>query len=33
MKAYPIDDIKAPAYLFVGGNVLFMKENIKVQKV
>ena len=33
MKAYPIDDIKAPAYLFIGGEVLFMKENIKVQKV
>lgn len=32
MKQYPIEDIKAPAYLFVGGNVLFIKDNIKVQK-
>ena len=32
MKQYPIEDIKAPAYLFVGGSVLFIKDNIKVQK-
>ena len=32
MKQYPIEDIKAPAYLFIGGSVLFMKDNIKVQK-
>lgn len=32
MKTYPIEDIKAPAYLFVGGTVLFIKDNIKVQK-
>ena len=33
MNKYPIEDIKAPAYLFIGGEVLFMKDNIKVQKV
>ncbi|MBP3359069.1 MAG: hypothetical protein J6K91_09175 [Opitutales bacterium] len=33
MKAYPIEDIKAPAYLFIDGKVIFMKDNIKVQKV
>jgi len=33
MNKYPIEDIKAPAYLFIGNEVLFMKENIKVQKV
>ncbi|MBQ6534794.1 MAG: hypothetical protein IJI37_06440 [Opitutales bacterium] len=33
MKQYPIEDIKAPAYLFINGSVLFMKDNIKVQKV
>ena len=32
MKQYPLEDIKAPAYLFIGGNVLFIKENLKVQK-
>ena len=33
MKAYPIEDIKAPAYLFIDDKVIFMKENVKVQKV
>ena len=33
MKQYPIEDIKAPAYLFINGSVLFIKENLKVQKV
>ncbi len=33
MKAYPIEDIKAPAYLFIDGKVIFMKDNVKVQKV
>ena len=32
MKQYPIEDIKAPAYLFIGGSVLYIKDNIKVQK-
>ena len=32
MKAYPLEDIKAPAYLYVGNSVLFIKDNIKVQK-
>lgn len=32
MKQYPIEDIKAPAYLFIGGECLYMKDNIKVQK-
>ncbi len=33
MQQYPIEDIKAPAYFFAGNSVLFMKDNIKVQKV
>ena len=32
MKQYPIEDIKAPAYLFIGGNCIYMKDSIKVQK-
>ena len=32
MKAYPLEDIKAPAYLYIGNSVLFIKDNIKVQK-
>lgn len=32
MNKYPIEDIKAPAYLFVGGNCIYMKDSIKVQK-
>lgn len=33
MQQYPIEDIKAPAYFFAGNSVLFMKDNVKVQKV
>lgn len=32
MNKYPIEDIKAPAYLFIGGNCIYMKDSIKVQK-
>lgn len=32
MKQYPIEDIKAPAYLFIDGSCIYMKDNIKVQK-
>ncbi len=32
MKAYPLEDIKAPAYLYIGNSVLFIKDTIKVQK-
>ncbi len=32
MKEYPIEDIKAPAYLFIDNSVLHIKDNIKVQK-
>lgn len=33
MKQYPIEDIKAPAYLFINGQCIYMKDNIKVQKL
>ncbi|MBR6389392.1 MAG: hypothetical protein IKS15_04660 [Opitutales bacterium] len=33
MNQYPIEDIKAPAYLFIGGSCIYMKDSIKVQKV
>ena len=32
MKAYPLEDIKAPAFLFVGSSVLYIKDSIKVSK-
>ncbi len=30
---YPIEDIKAPAYLFINNSVLYIKDDIKVQKI